>query len=147
MSLEIILTFVISSVILGIIPGPSVCFSIAHSMKFGSVKTFPSIFGQLTANTFQIFLIFLGINRILEQSVALFTILKFIGALYFIYLGMKQWGTKMPVIGSDINLESRNNFKSFIDGFIVCGTNPKAMIFYAAYFPQFINNSSAKITQ
>ena len=51
MSIKIIFTFIISAIILGIIPGPSVCFSIAHSLKFGSIKTAPFIFGQMTANT------------------------------------------------------------------------------------------------
>ncbi len=147
MSREIIFTFIVSSVILGVIPGPSVCFSIAHSIRYGTVKTFPSIFGQLIANTIQIFLVFLGINSLLEQSLTLFSMVKLMGALYLFYLGIKQWGAGMPILGIDVQLKSRNIYRSFMDGFIVCGTNPKAIIFYAAYFPQFINDSSAKIIQ
>lgn len=147
MSGEVIIAFLVSSVILGIIPGPSVCFSIAHSIRYGAVKTYPSIFGQLIANTIQIFLVFLGMNSVLEQSLTLFSILKFIGALYLFYLGIKQLGAEIPVLANNVQLKARNIYRSFMDGFIVCGTNPKAIIFYAAYFPQFINDSSAKIIQ
>lgn len=60
------------------------------------------------------------------------------GAGYLIYLGIKQWRADKPDLDNSDKLHSENIKKSFIDGFIVCGTNPKAILFYAAFFPQFI---------
>ena len=91
MLFEIILSFILTSLIFGFIPGPSVCFTIAYGIKFGTSATIPSIVGQLAANFLQVLLVLIGLNSLLEQSIELFYILKMAGAFYLVYLGIKQW--------------------------------------------------------
>lgn len=138
MLFESMLSFILTSLIFGFIPGPSVCFTIAYGIKFGTSATIPSIVGQLAANFLQILLVLIGLNSLLEQSIELFFILKMAGAFYLVYLGIKQWFAGKPNLKDYGRKNSQSIIKSFTDGFIVCGTNPKAILFYAVLLPQFI---------
>lgn len=138
MTIEIWLSFVGASVIFGLLPGPSVCFTIAYALNYGTRKTLSTILGQLTANVCQIIIVLYGINSILEQTTAIFYVLKFSGAVYLIYLGVRQWSAGRP----RVHLEKKTGIyvsrKALLDGFVVCGTNPKAILYYAALLPQFV---------
>lgn len=140
MTLETWLSFTFISLILGLIPGPSVCFTIAYGLKYGGIHTIPSIVGQLTANALQILIISVGLSSILENSVGLFIGLKLFGAAYLVLLGTKQWRAGIPQLDENIDshLVSKGALKSLVDGFLVCATNPKAVLYYAAFLPQFI---------
>lgn len=138
MYLPVWLSFVGASFVFGLIPGPSVCFTIAHAIRHGARRTLPTIVGQLAANCCQIFVVLFGLNRVLEQSVVLFQVLKVIGALYLVYLGCRQWTAGRPLLDTGKEMVSATMRRAFVDGFIVCGTNPKAILYYAALLPQFV---------
>jgi homoserine/homoserine lactone efflux protein len=138
MATEIWVSFVGISLVLGLIPGPSVCFTIAYGIRYGSGRTLPSILGQLLANAIQMFIVFVGLHRLLEQSAGLFIGLKMLGAIYLVYLGVKQWRARMPVLDANKKRDSKSLGRCFLDGFLVCGMNPKALLYYGAFFPQFI---------
>jgi homoserine/homoserine lactone efflux protein len=138
MTKEIWLSFVGASVIYGLLPGPSVCFTIAYAMQYGTRKTLSTILGQLTANICQIIIVLYGINSILEQTTAIFCVLKFSGAVYLIYLGVRQWSAGRPRVHLEKKTDKYGYRKALLDGFVVCGTNPKAILYYAALLPQFI---------
>lgn len=132
------LYFVGVSFIFGLIPGPSVCFTIAHAIKHGARRTLPTITGQLVANCCQILVVLFGLNRVVENSVILFQVLRIFGALYLIYLGYRQWTAGQPVLDKRKKVGDANAQRAFIAGFAVCGTNPKAIFYYAALLPQFV---------
>ena len=138
MNLTVWLSFVGTSLVFGLIPGPSVCFTIAHSFKHGARRTLPSILGQLVANCCQIIVVLFGISNILERFVFLFQGLKMCGAAYLIYLGYRQWTAGKPHLNIHGEANSKTVRKAFVDGFIVCVTNPKAIFYYAALLPQFV---------
>jgi homoserine/homoserine lactone efflux protein len=138
MFLPIWLSFVGASFVFGLIPGPSVCFTIAHSLKYGSRRTLSTILGQLAANCCQIIIVLLGMSRLLEQSVIFFQGLKLLGAAYLIYLGYRQWTAGKPHFNAQSGSNGKTARRAFIDGFVVCGTNPKAIFYYAALLPQFV---------
>lgn len=138
MYLTVWLSFVGASLIFGLIPGPSVCFTIAHALKHGARRTLPTILGQLTANCCQIIVVLFGMARILEQSELFFQGLKMSGAVYLIYLGYRQWTAGKPHLNIQKGANSKTVRKAFMDGFVVCGTNPKAILYYAALLPQFV---------
>ena len=138
MHLTIWLSFVGASLIFGLIPGPSVCFTIAHTLKHGARRTLPTILGQLVANCCQIIVVLFGMSRVLEQSLIFFQGLKIVGAVYLVYLGYRQWTAGQPRLHMHKGTDSKTMRKAFIDGFVVCGTNPKAILYYAALLPQFV---------
>ena len=147
MRLTVWFSFVGASIIFGMIPGPSVCFTIAHALKHGARRTVATIIGQLVANCCQIVVVLFGVSSILEQSALLFQALQIIGAVYLVYLGYRQWTAGNPQLYIQKKIGIRNMRKAFIDGFVVCGTNPKAILYYAALLPQFVLPHFDKNTQ
>ena len=141
------LSFVGASFVFGLIPGPSVCFTIAHALKHGARRTLTTILGQLAANCCQIIVVLFGMSRILEQSIIFFQVLKTIGAVYLVYLGYRQWSAGQPPLHMGEQIDSKTIHKAFIDGFVVCGTNPKAILYYAALLPQFVLPTFDRNTQ
>ena len=138
MQLAIWLSFVGTSLIFCLLPGPSICFTIAHALKNGTRKTWPTILGQLAANCVQILIVLFGLSGILNQSLLFFQGLKICGAAYLIFLGCRQWTAGRPDLVSQRQTDAATGRRAFRDGFIVCGTNPKAIFFYAALLPQFV---------
>jgi|GEM_PF-1390330 len=147
MQLAIWLSFVGASIVFGLIPGPSVCFTIAHALRYGVRRTLPTIQGQLVANCCQIVVVMFGISGIVERSAIIFQGLKIAGAVYLVYLGYRLWAADKPQLKVHQETDSRNVRKAFIDGFVVCGTNPKAILYYAALLPQFVVPHLDKNTQ
>ena len=141
------LSFIGASLVFGLIPGPSVCFTIAHAFKHGARRTLPTILGQLAANCSQIIVVLFGLSRILEQSLIFFQVLKIIGAVYLVYLGYRQWTAGQPRLSVSRQTDLTTIRKAFIDGFVVCGTNPKAIVYYAALLPQFVRPTFDEHTQ
>jgi homoserine/homoserine lactone efflux protein len=147
MYLPVWLSFVGASFAFGFIPGPSVCFTIAHAIRHGARRTLPTIGGQLAANCCQIIVVLFGLNRVLEQSEVLFQVLKIIGALYLVYLGYRQWTAGRSLLETGRKRFAATGLRAFADGFVVCGTNPKAILYYAALLPQFVVRALDESTQ
>lgn len=141
MQAHIWVSFVGASVIFGLLPGPSVCFTVAYALKHGTHRTLSTILGQLAANCSQIVIVLFGMSSILARSVVFFQVLKICGAAYLIYLGIRQWTAGRPEVHMEKRISVQVSKKAFLDGFVVCGTNPKAILYYAALLPQFVVQS------
>jgi len=138
MNLTIWLSFVGASIVFCLIPGPSVCFTIACALRHGARTTLFTIGGQLAADCCEIIVVLFGIAKLLERSALFFHGLKIIGAVYLIYLGYRQWTADKPHLNVQKGRDSKTARKAFIEGFAVCGTNPKTLLYYAALLPQFV---------
>ncbi|UCD76547.1 MAG: LysE family translocator [Phycisphaerales bacterium] len=138
MSAQLYISFVVTSLIFGLIPGPSVCFTIAYALRHGGRRTVPTILGQAAANALQLLIIVCGLSGILAQSAAVMSTLRIGGACYLVYLGARTFFASDPQLERTGERTARGLYRSALDGFIVCGTNPKALLYYAALLPQFI---------
>ena len=124
-------------------PGPAVLLSVTNSLTHGFTK---SVFSSL-GNIIGIFVVSsaaaLGLGAVLQTSILLFTALKIFGAIYLIYLGISQWKSKHNIFEKPIETSKSNQGirKSFVQGFLVAISNPKAILFFTALFPQFIDLS------
>lgn len=147
MNLTVLLSFLGMSIVFGLIPGPSVCFTIAHSINHGIRLTIPTILGQITANCLQIIFVLFGLSSILSRSIVLFSALKIGGALYLIYLGCRLCFAPAPTLDSQEEIKPKIWRKAYLSGFWVCGTNPKAVLYYAALLPQFVVPTGDKSIQ
>jgi threonine/homoserine/homoserine lactone efflux protein len=133
------ISFIGTVLILTLTPGPSVLLVTANSMKFGKKKTTGTILGDLSANLAQIILASAGLATIVISSGELFQSIKWFGVLYLIYMGAKKILVE-PDFEINATSSKQKSFKSlYIEGFLMSAANPKAIVFFAALFPLFIN--------
>ena len=139
MGMTMWLSFVGTVLILAITPGPSILLATANSMKHGKGKTLGTIAGDLTANLCQIILASIGLATIVMSSGELFQFIKWCGVAYLIYMGIAKIIAK-PQIELYANEKANGSFsKLFVEGFLMSAANPKAIVFFAALFPLFLN--------
>ena len=147
MFLETWIAFVIASSVLLLIPGPTVLIVVSYALAKGvaSIRTTVSgaIFGDFTAMTISL----MGAGAILAASATLFTILKLLGALYLIWLGIQLWRAKpsaQALAGTAQSIDDRGMFWS---SYIVTALNPKSIVFFIAFVPQFVNPEAPLLLQ
>lgn len=123
-------------------PGPAVLLAISNAIAVGPRRAMISSMG----NGFGLFIIsgvaMAGMGVVLATSATAFMLLKLAGALYLVYLGIKQWRSKTSIVADApvaLGAANQNSFwKLFRQGLTVALTNPKAILFFSALFPQFI---------
>ena len=148
MGIEIWFSFVLASLVLCVTPGPTVFFVIGHSLKHGKSSVIPMVFGALTGDIILMGLSFIGLSAILATSVFMFTLLKFVGALYLIYLGIKAWKSDASIQNDDKKTDQPlKKRKVYRDALLVTALNPKGIIFFTAFFPLFLDVNSALLPQ
>ena len=144
-----IILFSITVFVASIIPGPSMLLALTHGMQFGTRKTIASALGNVTVTILQAIVSIAGLGTILLASEEIFHYVKLAGACYLIYMG----ACILLSSGFSINStdQAANKPKSLIKMYLqaVCVTagNPKAIVFFTAVFPQFIDLKSACIPQ
>lgn len=123
-----------------LLPGPAVMLTVNNAIQRGVLKSFAGILGVALAILLVAIVSATSLGVILANSVIAFTVIKMLGAVYLVYLGIKMWRTKE---GAQIrsNLHEVSYLKCFIEGFLVSLSNPKAVVFFMSIFPQFINLS------
>ena len=140
MSLSIWLVFLAASLVTTFSPGPAILLAISNSVAFGARRALLSSIG----NALGIFLVssaaMAGLGVVLHTSAILFGAFKLVGAGYLIYLGVRQWRSKVNIFEqqSSVMLLEQTPSKLFRQGLLVAVTNPKSILFFTALFPQFI---------
>ena len=142
MSIEIWLAFVAASAVLLAIPGPTVLLVISYALGHGrraAAATVTGIaLGDFTAMTASM----LGLGALLATSAELFAVLKWVGAAYLIYLGIKLWRAPVATVdASDDAVARERPLRIFLHAYAVTALNPKSIIFFVAFLPQFLNRA------
>ena len=134
-----------------IIPGPSMLLALNHGANHGLVKTIYSGFGNLIGNLLMALISILGLGIILIASGTVFNIVKWIGVFYLVFIGLKMiFSPITPDIENTLEVKqkvSKKKSRLFFDGFFIAISNPKAIIFFTALFPQFINIENTSISE
>lgn len=146
MSFEIWMTFVLASSVLMLVPGPAMLFMIGIAMNDGLSRAFTAIPGLALGLVVSITISLLGAGAVLLASAQLFTALKLAGAGYLVFLGVRLWMTK-PSDPSVANSSDKSQKSLFWPAFFVAVLNPKALIFYIAFLPQFVDAKAAALPQ
>lgn len=144
MSLELWLSFCVLETLLCLSPGPAVLFVTSTTLKQGGKAGAYGMAGILASNTFYFILSATGIAAILLASNFLFTILKWAGGLYLIWLGLKMLFSRTMATEQ---LEPALASESVVKGFMVQTLNPKALAFFFALLPQFIDAAKPILPQ
>lgn len=139
MNLEIWITYVFATTLILIIPGPTIILVVSQAVTHGRKSVVPLaagvVFGDFTAMTLSL----LGLGAIMSTSATLFTLFKWIGALYLLYLGINLWRAdpnSSSIQHGKEDISQRSLIKS---SFIVTALNPKGIAFFVAFLPQFIS--------
>ena len=150
MSLNFFLLYVTTVFIASIIPGPSMLLALTHGMQFGARRTVASAMGNVMTTLVQASISIAGVGTLLIASETAFQIIKFAGAAYLIYMGIGILISSKSVIEpydeplpqAEVSLK-----KMFLQAAFVTAGNPKAIVFFTAIFPQFINPEAAYLPQ
>ncbi len=151
-----LLAFALTSLALIVIPGPSVLFVIGRSITLGRIGGLLSVVGNELGMLPLIVAVAVGVGAIVAQSLILFTIIKFAGAAYLVYLGIQavrhRAGAKRIASQSrDASAEAavlprrRSRVRILAEGFFVGLTNPKTLVFFVAVLPQFVDYNAGFI--
>ena len=137
MSIEFYLTFLATVSLLGLTPGPMFALLISTSMSFGVHAGLRTLAGSILGLTLLVFSIVLGLSSIVQFMAHWFDGVKFAGALYLIWLGFsKIRGTGQNRDGIPV---ANKKHRFFMQGFMVSVSNPKVLLFLAAFLPQFLS--------
>jgi threonine/homoserine/homoserine lactone efflux protein len=141
MSIETWLAFAAASAIMLAIPGPTILLVISYALGHGRRTALATVtgvtLGDFTAMTASL----AGLGALLAASASLFTVLKLIGAGYLMFLGIKLW--RAPIVtgpmGDNDNLPEETPLKILLHSYVVTALNPKSIIFFIAFVPQFLD--------
>lgn len=147
MQFEIWLTFALACTALLAIPGPTVTLVVSYVLGNGrnsAWATVPGVvLGDFTAMTASL----MGAGVVLQTSATLFTILKMFGAAYLIWLGLMLWRSKPEFTESNRTNTKASGISMFWNTYVVTSLNPKGIVFFIAFLPQFVNPALATLPQ
>ena len=148
MELTVWLGLLASALFISISPGPGAIFSISQGTQYGFKRAMFSVIGLQLGLISQILFLLLGLGVLINQFPSVFIVIKILGMLYLIALGILQWLKKTEQIATneDHHSLSFKPFKALLQGFFVNLTNIKGTVFFLALIPLFIDLTALKLS-
>jgi threonine/homoserine/homoserine lactone efflux protein len=141
-----LLAFALASLALIVIPGPSVLFVIGRSLALGRAGGLLSVLGNALGMLPLVVAVALGVGALVAQSIVVFTVIKFAGAAYLVYLGVQAIRHRRhTAVTHEAAGPRRPKVRILLEGFVVGLTNPKSLVFFVAVLPQFVDYSGGWI--
>jgi len=144
MSLEFYLAYVLACIILVIVPGPTVTLIVANSLRYGSYAGLINVAGTQLGLGLMMLIVIVGLASIIEIAGFWFDWVRLLGAAYLIWLGLKLF-TSSGSFDAGEAPKPRGGF--FLQGFLVLMSNPKALLLFGAFIPQFVDPKGNYIGQ
>lgn len=144
MSSSALVAFAALSFALIVVPGPSVMFVVSRGVALGRRAALLTVLGNAAGVYVQVLLVAAGLAAIVQRSVLAFTVIKFLGAAYLMWLGAQAIRHRRALAASvDATVAVRRARTVVLDGFVVGVANPKAIVFFAAILPQYVDRAGA----
>ncbi len=138
--------FALLSYVLVLVPGPNVLFVISRSLQLGRLAGVTAVLGGQLGVYAQVIAVALGVGALVQESVAVFTVIKLVGAAYIIFLGVQAIRHRRSLATMLAGTVPATSTRRMLrDGFVVGVTNPKAIVFFAAVLPQFADRSAGHV--
>jgi threonine/homoserine/homoserine lactone efflux protein len=146
MTLHLYLAFIAASVILILMPGPNVAVIVASSISRGARYGLLTVAGTSSAMVIQLGVMVLGISGVLNFSANWFEWFRWLGVFYLFYLGVQAW--RSPAHAAiEAAPQGKTPRQIYMRGFFVSLTNPKTLLFYGAFLPQFVSEPQNRTVQ
>lgn len=143
--------FLIASFLFIQVPGPSLLFTIGRALTVGRADALWSVVGNALGLFVQVLGVTLGLGALVAASATAFTVLKLVGAVYVVWLGVQairhRADARAALVDGDGGARRTSRVASVRTGFVVGATNPKTIVFFAAFLPQFVNEAAAAAPQ
>ena len=146
--LRLLFIFAITEFLLCLTPGPAVLLVISQAVKNGFQSSLKGAAGILAGNGIYFVLSALGLGALLMSSATLFQIIKWVGAAYLVFSGLRMLPAKEPLANADQDVATpKRSARLFSEGLVTQLSNPKAMVFFSALLPQFVSPDGGVLEQ
>lgn len=147
MALDTWLIYLLASIGLSLTPGPNSLLALTHGALYGARRTLFTIVGGVFGFSALIALAMFGLSALLQTSASVLGVLKWVGGAYLIWLGIQLW--RSPGLQLELTEQSarRGNAGLFRQGLLSAMANPKVLLFYGAFLPQFIDPQRGLVLQ
>lgn len=146
-STDRLLAFAVMSLLLIVIPGPSVLFVIGRALAQGRRAALTTVVGNTVGAYMLVAAVAFGVGSIVERSALVFMALKLVGAAYLVYLGIKAVRQRRSLVAAFAGEgPAYGSVRTLWEGFAVGVTNPKTIVFFAAVLPQFVDRGHGHVT-
>ena len=139
MNLHLYFAYCLAVTILVLIPGPVVTLVVANALRHGSRTGLVTVAGAGIGNALLLTATAIGLVAFFALLSHIFEVVRWAGALYLIWLGVKAWRSHGALEAAFAMAAQRSWHSAFLQGFLVAITNPKALVFYIAFLPQFVD--------
>lgn len=148
MALEIWLLYLLAAIGLSLTPGPNGLLALTHGALYGERRALATVCGSVLGFTLLLAACMAGLGALLAASESAFIALKWLGAAYLIYLGWRTWRSP-PLVSPELRTASdlRPRRALFAQGFLAATSNPKVIVFFAAFLPPFIDPARSALLQ
>lgn len=148
MRLEVWLAFIGAAIAISVSPGAGAIQSMATGLSHGLRRGIWNVAGLQIGLMLQLVVVAVGLGAAVAKSVLAFTVIKWIGVFYLVYLAIQQWRTRTDDLGDDVSVDVGGGRLSLVvRGFLVNATNPKGLVFLLAVLPQFVEPSAPLLPQ
>lgn len=147
MILESWIAFAVASTVLLLVPGPTITIVVSYALGKGRASGFVTVPGAVLGDFTAMTLSLAGAGAILAASATLFTVLKLLGAAYLIWLGIQLWRADPSVEKISGDRQDATQRSMFWNCYVVTALNPKSIVFFIAFVPQFVNSSEPALAQ
>ena len=146
MTLELYTAYVVATLIVLAVPGPTIMLVVSYALTQGRKSAFASVMGVGLGDATAALVSLMGLGAVLAASATAFAILKWVGAAYLVWLGVKMWRSRPAALGPHDVAEVPAT-KIFWHAYVVTALNPKGIVFFMAFLPHFIAASSPMVPQ
>ncbi|MBX3659405.1 MAG: LysE family translocator [Ramlibacter sp.] len=147
MTLSTYLLYVAAVALLILTPGPTMLMCVTNAVNHGPRRAMTSVAGAVTAILCVMGLSAMGLGALLAASETAFTTAKLAGAAYLIWLGVRTFRSESLTLEFTQGSPRQRTRSFYLQGFLVGASNPKAVLFFAAFFPQFLNPAAPVLPQ
>jgi threonine/homoserine/homoserine lactone efflux protein len=142
-----LLAFVVIAFVLILVPGPSVLFVVTRSLTLGRAAGVATVAGNTAGVYVQVIAVAFGLGALVQESITAYTVIKFAGAAYLIYIGVQTFRHRRSLAAAlDSPVEPKLLRRILTDGFVVGLFNPKVIVFFMAVLPQFVDRGGGSVT-
>jgi threonine/homoserine/homoserine lactone efflux protein len=141
----LLLSFALACFVIVVVPGPTVTVIIANSLKHGTRAGLLNVLGTQIGLVTMVGILAVGMSAVVAGMGSLFEVLRLVGAAYLIWLGIKMWRSDGTLGTKEATVRPMGSF--VLQGFIVIWSNPKALLFFGAFIPQFIDPAQSAAWQ